>query len=118
MRRLFLLILVVGMIASALWLGRAFPAANATPIDLDLLWVQFPNVEIWWMLIMSAGFGGLIASLVVGFAWLRGWVLNRRYRKTIKRLESELHQLRSLPLAAKDDEPFAGDVDRAAEGRG
>lgn len=71
-------------------------------IDLDLIWVQFPHVEIWWAVLVSFGIGAFIATLLVGFAWMRGRLLNRRYRRVIRRLESELHELRSLPLMGSE----------------
>jgi uncharacterized membrane protein YciS (DUF1049 family) len=43
--------------------------------------------------------GASLATAVIGFAWLRQRLLNRRYRRVIKKLETELHEMRSLPLA-------------------
>ena len=100
MKRFLLWVLVVGLVVGALVFGKLFPDANSTPVDIDLLWVRVPNVEAWLLLMGSMLFGGLLATLVVGFAWLKARVLNRRYRKVIKRLEAELHQMRSLPLSA------------------
>jgi len=97
-KRFLLWVLVIGLVVGALAFGKLFPDANSTPVDIDLLWVRVPNVEAWLLLLGSMLFGALLATLVVGFAWLKARVLNRRYRKVIKRLESELHQMRSLPL--------------------
>lgn len=99
MKRFLLWVLIVGVVVGALVFGKMFPAANSTAVDVDLLWVRVPNVEVWLLLSGSIGFGALLATLVVGFAWLKARLLNRRYRKVIKRLETELHQMRSLPLS-------------------
>lgn len=105
MKRLLVVVLVVGLVVGALFLGKMFPDANATAVDLDLLWVRIPNVPLWILVIGAMTVGGILASLFVGFFWLRSRLLNRRYRKAIKRLESELHQMRSLPLSGNADEP-------------
>ncbi|MBJ18002.1 MAG: DUF1049 domain-containing protein [bacterium] len=118
MKRLALLISALGFFLGALWLGWSFRAANALLVDLDLVWLRIPDLELWWLLLAASGFGSSLATGVVGFAWLRGRVLNRRYRKAIKRLESELHQMRSLPLASSESEAFEEEPNRVAFGRG
>lgn len=110
MKRFILFVIVVGLFAAALWLGGAFRVANGTPIDLDLIWLRIPNIELWLLVVAAFTVGAAIATLVVGFAWLRGWVLVRRFKKATKKLEKELHELRSLPLsgsagAALDADP-------------
>jgi uncharacterized membrane protein YciS (DUF1049 family) len=87
----------------ALWLGWAFRAGNSAIIDLDLIWMQVAGVELWRVILVALALGGAIAAVLVGFGWLRARLLNRRYRKTIRRLESELHQLRSLPLSGSEE---------------
>lgn len=103
MKRFLLWVLIIGLVVGALVFGKLFPDANSTPVDIDLLWFRVPNVEAWLLLLGSMLLGGLLATLVVGFAWLKARVLNRRYRKVIKRLEAELHQMRSLPLSTGAD---------------
>ncbi len=118
MKRLLLLISSLGLFVGALWLGWSFRAANALSIDLDLIWLRIPDLELWWVLFLAICLGASLATIVVGFAWLRGRVLNRRYRNVIGRLESELHQMRSLPLASSENATFAEEPDRVALGRG
>jgi uncharacterized membrane protein YciS (DUF1049 family) len=117
-KKVLLLIVLVGLIVGAAVLGRAFPAANASPIDLDLLWLRIPNLQVWSLVLVSIGFGGFLASLILSFFILRGWVVGRRYRKIIKRLESEVHQLRSLPLATDGNTAFADPTKLTSEGHG
>lgn len=102
MKRFLLWISSAAFFVAMLWLGWSFRAENATPIDLDLVWVRFSNVELWRMVLVSIGFGVVVSALVVGFAWLRSRLLNRRYRRVIRRLETELHELRSLPLTGSE----------------
>lgn len=90
---------VLSLAAGLLWAGWSFRSGNAGVIDLELLWLHLPAVEVWWALLVAASLGAGFAAFGVGFAWLRQRLLNRRYRATIARLESEVHQLRSLPLA-------------------
>ncbi len=91
--------IVSAMALGLLWVGWSFRSGNAGPVDVDLVWARLPGVALWWALSAAAGLGVLSGTLVVGFAWLRQRILNRRHRATIARLESELHQLRSLPLS-------------------
>ena len=86
-------------------LGWSLRSANVQVVDLDLIWIRVPNLELWWLVLLSIAAGFLLATLIVGFAWLRGALVNRRYRKSIRRLEAELHELRSLPLSGRGDAP-------------
>jgi uncharacterized membrane protein YciS (DUF1049 family) len=97
----------LAVFVGALWTGWSFRSGNSGPVDLDLIWMQVPNVELWRVILIALGLGVVLAGVLVGFAWLRARLLNRRYRSTIRRLESELHQMRSLPLSGSEDEPIA-----------
>lgn len=118
MKQFSLWAVTIGLFVGALWLGWSFRAANVSSVDLDLLWLRVPNLELWWALVLAASFGASLAAMVLGFIWFRARLLNRRYRKAIKRLESELHQMRSLPLAAGGRAKKAELPDRVAAGRG
>ena len=72
---------------------------------------------------VAMALGASVSALFVGFAWLRIRLLNRRYRRVIKRLEAELHEMRSLPLAGSRTElpeTLEGGIDEpaVAPGRG
>jgi uncharacterized membrane protein YciS (DUF1049 family) len=114
----FQTILVVAVTLGLLWIGWSFRSGNAGAIDLDLVWVRLPSVEVWWALSVATGVGMGLGAFVVGFAWLRQRILNRRYRSTIARLESELHQLRSLPLSGSVRAEVDESVGRASFGQG
>ena len=102
MKRMLLWGSGVAFFVAILWLGWSFRAENATPIDLDLIWIRFPNVELWRVILVSTGIGAIVSTFFVGFAWMRSRLLNRRYRRAIRRLETELHEMRSLPLRGSE----------------
>ena len=92
-------VLVLFVTVGLLWAAWSFRSGNDGVIDLDLVWLRLPAVKVWKALVVAAWLGAAFAAVGIGFAWLRQRLLNRRYRATIARLESEVHQLRSLPLA-------------------
>lgn len=112
----------IGLVSAStlalLWVGWSFRSGNAGAVDVDLVWVRLPNVEVWWALSVAIAFGVAIGAFFVGFAWLRQRILNRRYRSTIARLESEVHQLRSLPLSGSVRAEVDESVRHASFGQG
>ncbi|MFO0687570.1 MAG: LapA family protein [Myxococcota bacterium] len=108
-----------GMLALGLiWAGWSFRSGNPGVIDLDLVWIRIPNVAVWWALVMAVAAGAVLGGLVVGFAWLRQRLLNRRHRRAIERLEGELHRLRSLPLVGGHGGRFEEPATGPSVGRG
>jgi uncharacterized integral membrane protein len=97
-RRLLALALFAGLFVVA-W---RFASANATEIQIDLLLLQLPAVPIWVALLTAVGLGALSAGVSLGYQVIKKNLLARRYRKTVRSLESEIHQLRNLPLAGTD----------------
>ena len=97
-RRLLVLALFVGLFAVA-W---RFASANATQIGIDLLLFRSPEVPIWVALLSAFGIGALAAGVYLVYELIKKNLVARRYRKAIKGLESEVHQLRNLPLAGTD----------------
>ena len=106
MKRLLLVGLGLALFVGTLVLGWNFAAANAATIQIDLLWTTLVEISVWRLVVVSFALGGTIVGATFGFLWLRGWELRRRYRKTIRKLESELHQMRSLPLSGAADAGF------------
>jgi uncharacterized membrane protein YciS (DUF1049 family) len=94
---------VAGLFVGMLSVGWMFRDRNSNSIDLELIWFQVSDIEIWWVILVAMALGGGLAAMPLSFAWLRSRLLNMRYRRAIKRLESELHEMRSLPLA--DNQP-------------
>lgn len=81
------------------WIGWNFPSANLAVVDIDLLWITIEGVSVWKLVLGAFALGAGLVLLAAAFFYMRGVILRRRYRATIRRLESELHQMRSLPLS-------------------
>jgi hypothetical protein len=85
---------------------------------------QFPPVPQWLALLAAFAVGAAAAGLIGLYQVAKLRLVARRYRKTVRGLEAEVHQLRTLPLSS--DEPAlasAGerpleDELRGARGRG
>ena len=99
MRRLLFWLLGVALFLGALILGWKLAAANATPLNVDLIGITLEGVRVWQLVLASMATGGGVVGLGASILGARGWLLRVRYRSTIRLLESELHQMRSLPLA-------------------
>jgi hypothetical protein len=115
LKKFVLLGLGVGLFVGALVVGWNFGAANATTIDIDLLWLTVGEVSVWKLALAAFGLGASSVGLIASFLGLRGWEFRRRYRKTIRGLESELHQMRSLPLSGAPLPAAAAAEDRPSE---
>lgn len=115
MKRLLLMLLGVALFVGALVVGWNFGAANATTVDIDLLWLTVAQVTVWQFALAAFGLGAALVGILASFLGARGWLLKRRYRTTIRRLESELHQLRSLPLVGHSDSPATPEAEPITE---
>lgn len=102
MKRALFRIILIGVFVGALWAGWTFRANNSLNIDLDLIWIRIPNVELWWILVVAMALGSVLTLLVVSYSWTRNRLLLRRYRSMNKKLEKEVHELRSLPLVGSE----------------
>jgi hypothetical protein len=97
-RRLVALAVFAGLFVIA-W---RFASANNTEIQIDLLLLEISAAPIWVALVIAFGLGALSAGVSLGYQVIKKNLLARRYRKTVRGLESEIHQLRNLPLAGTD----------------
>ena len=107
MKRVLVGVLGAVLFVGALIVGWSLGGANETTIDIDRLWVRIAEVKVWELTLAAFSSGAGLVLLVAGFLGTRGWLLRRRYRATIRRLESELHQMRSLPLASEGEAALA-----------
>jgi hypothetical protein len=98
LRRLLALALFAGLFF-VIW---RFASTNATEIPVDLLLYRAPAVPIWVALLISFGVGALAAGLSLSYEVIKKNLVARRYRRAVRSLEAEIHQLRNLPLAAAD----------------
>ncbi len=96
-RRLLLILLLVGVLVA----GWRFAAANSTAVAVDFLVAQSGETALWLTLLVAFGVGALAATALCLFEIARLGLISRRYRKTVGRLEAEIHQLRNLPLAGE-----------------
>lgn len=102
-------------LAVALFLGLVLVSVelirrNGDPVVVDLVLIRLEAGALWKLLAATFGLGFASALLVVGFGWLLARLETRRYRKEVRRLESELHQLRSLPLAESNGDEESVDA--------
>lgn len=94
-RRILLLVLLVALPVGV----HLFVTRNAEVVPLDFLAVRFEGVAVWMVLLGAFAAGVAIAVVVAALRGARLRLETRRYRKLTRELESEVHQLRNLPLA-------------------
>ena len=95
-------IFALGLFVFCLVSGWYFATRNGELVNVDLLLGVVEGVKVWVVLLVSAAFGALVVSGISSILLLRASFLARRYRKAIAELETEVHQLRNLPLAVED----------------
>jgi len=102
-RRLLMLAVFVGILV----LGWSFASRNADPVAVNYVLGELSGVPLWAVILGSFGAGVIVAGLLSLFELTKQGLVARRYRKTAEGLESEIHQMRNLPLVADDDDPAA-----------
>ena len=107
----------IALFVSMLVFGWTFAKRNAEPVHIDYL-VGTLDEAAWVIELGSFLLGALAASLLLGLQAARLALTARRYRKLANGLEQEVHQLRTLPLAAPDAVPARGGAGRNPATRG
>jgi uncharacterized integral membrane protein len=102
-RRLLLLAVLVGVLI----LGWKFASSNAQPVPVNYIAGEWPDVPLWAVILGSFGAGAVVAGVLSMFELAKQGLVARRYRKTAEGLESEIHQMRNLPLVASDEDAAA-----------
>jgi len=97
LRRVLVVAVFVALFATV-W---RFVGGNEEPVSIDLLFGEW-SVPLWSALLVAFGLGALAAGLSLVWELAKKSVTARRYRKRMAGLESEIHQLRNLPLAAPE----------------
>lgn len=87
------------------YVSYRLPQDNAVLVNVDLLAWQAPPVPLWMALGLAFLCGVLCASAGLLYKLATKSLVARRYRKTLSGLESEIHQLRNLPLAGSEGAP-------------
>lgn len=109
--------------AALLYLAWLLVAANAEPVKVDFL-LGRAEMAVWQALGLAFAAGALLVALYTLYQMVRGGLVQRRYRKELSGLETEVHQLRNLPLHADssgspDPAPYDDEfADAAAPERG
>ncbi|MDJ0864497.1 MAG: lipopolysaccharide assembly protein LapA domain-containing protein [Myxococcota bacterium] len=111
LRRLGALALFVG----ALVVGWLFAAGNPEPVRVNYLLGVIEGRPAWSVMVGSFGLGALLSALAALLPISRAKLVARRHRKAAARLESEIHQLRNLPLATDDEAPPRGSAGGSPE---
>jgi uncharacterized integral membrane protein len=100
--------------------GWLFADRNGDLVRVDYLVGELGDIPFWKTLIAASLLGAIASALVMSFVLVRSLLESRRYRKAVVKLESEVHQLRNLPLVT-DEPPIASaqarNVTGAAAGR-
>ena len=104
--------MVVG--AGLLYLVYLLAKANADEVSVDFLLGQVV-LTTWQTLALSFFAGAGLVGLYTLYQMARGGLLRRRYRKELMGLETEVHQLRNLPLAPEENAPEVDDIDFEGE---
>jgi uncharacterized integral membrane protein len=102
LRRILAAVVFVGLF----WVVWQFVGGNSDPVDIDLIVLRVP-LPLWVALLGSFGIGALCAGASLVYSLAKRSFATRRYRKQVAGLESEIHQLRNLPLAAAEGEDGA-----------
>jgi hypothetical protein len=94
-RRLFWIAVFVGVLV----FGWQFAHDHDTPVVIQLPGLAPLELTLWLALVLAVGLGAALSLLATTYQVARLKLLSRRYRKLIKGLEAEVHQLRNLPLS-------------------
>jgi hypothetical protein len=100
-------LLVVAVFGTVFYLAWRFAMDNSGAVIIKIPVLQDIEVLLWISLLTAFALGAVLTGLGAAYQAARLGLLARRYRKIIRGLESEVHQLRNLPLA--DDEPVLGE---------
>lgn len=99
--RTFRRLLALAVFVAALILGWRFAGANLQPVSIHYL-LGAKDLPLWAALGVAFGLGFAIAGLGGLYQMARLSLTARRWRKAVRGLEAEVHQLRNLPLAGSD----------------
>jgi uncharacterized membrane protein YciS (DUF1049 family) len=100
-------LLGIALFVAVLLLGWDFAAQHSSLVTIQLPFIPGIEVALWAALLVAFGLGVALTGVVAMLRATRQGLVARRYRKMIRDLEAEIHQLRNLPLA--DDETVAAE---------
>lgn len=94
MSRIFLIALIFIIVLVA---GIGFTALNAVPVSLDYF-LGTVTTTLPWVLLFTLLAGFVIGLLIASLAWFGARRDARRLRKQLRTLETEVTNLRHLPI--------------------
>jgi len=92
-------LLRVALFVAVLLLGWNFAAEHSSAVTIQLPFTTGFDVTLWAALLAVFGMGVALTGSVAMLRATRQGLVAHRYRKMIRDLEAEIHQLRNLPLA-------------------
>ena len=99
-RRLLGIVVFVALLVA----GWSFAQGNPGPVTIDYVVGEVAGVSVWAALFAAFLVGAGCAGVLAAYQIAKLGMVTRRYRKAVRGLESEVHQLRNLPLAAEEPE--------------
>ena len=92
-------VLAVALFAGLFYASWEFVARNSEPMGVHYVAGEIVDVARWLVLTVCFLGGATAMGLVFVYQQVKSGLVARRYRRTVARLEAEIHQLRNLPLA-------------------
>jgi uncharacterized integral membrane protein len=109
-------LLVLGFFVALLVGGWYFAADNSAMVTVNHPGGPVGDFQLWVALSGSFALGVVLSALVAVYRGARMRLVARRYKKLLAGLQSEVHQLRNLPLAdAEPAEPQVAEAGAAPE---
>lgn len=101
-------LVAAAIFVAALVLGWRFADANLEPVSVHFLVGRIEGIPLWTALVGAFAAGGVLVGLGALLPLARLGLRARRWRKEAHGLETELHQLRNLPLASPSETAVRG----------
>jgi uncharacterized integral membrane protein len=110
--RLVLRVFWVASFVGVLVLGWKFAAANGGEVAISYVFGEIGPTPLWMALLTAFAAGVAVTGLLGLYQLAKLRLVTRRFRKTVRGLEAEVHQLRTLPLSGESP-LIAGEGERA-----
>jgi hypothetical protein len=94
-------LLAGGLLVGLLYGGWLLVDGNAELVRIDYLVGEVVDVALWRALVAAFAAGAVAALAVMGLGLIRARLETREYRKALAGHETEVHQLRNLPLVSE-----------------
>ena len=90
-------ILALGLFVAVLVVGWRLATENSATVSIHYVAGETGDVLLWAALLVAFALGAATISLLAAYHWARLSMVARRYRRAVRKLEAEVHQLRNLP---------------------